>query len=94
MIRPANVICAALAVDHVVGRGHVRFERGGVGDELEGRAWLIDIADRVVFEERGRGMAELVGIERGPDGKSKNLAGVHVLHDDGAVVGVGACSML
>ena len=35
-------------------------------------------------------MAELVGIECGANGERENLAGVHVLHDDGAVVGLGA----
>ncbi len=39
---------SALAVDHVVGRGDVLVERGGVGDELEGRARLVDIADGVI----------------------------------------------
>ena len=35
-------------------------------------------------------MAELVGIEGGANGERENLAGVDILHDDGAVVGVGA----
>ena len=37
----------------------------------------------------GRGVAEVVGVEGGADGERKNLAGMYVLHDDGAVVGVG-----
>ena len=75
---------AALAVDRVVGRGHVLVERGGVGDELEDGAWLVDIADGVVLEQLGRGVAKVVGIEGGSNGESENLAGVHVLHDDGS----------
>ena len=41
---------AALAIDHVVGRGHLLIERRGVGDQLEDRARLVDIADRVICE--------------------------------------------
>ncbi len=85
MTRPSDGDLAALAVDHVVGRGDVLIHRRGVGDELEGRAGLVDVADRVVAQQCGRGVAKLVGIERGPDGEGENLAGVHVLHDDGAV---------
>ena len=76
---------AALAVDHVVGRGHVLVERRGVGDQLEGRAGLVDVADGVVAQQLGRGVAKVVGIEGGPDGERENLAGVHVLHHDGSV---------
>ena len=77
---------AALAVDRVVGRGDMLIERGRVGDQLEDRAGLVDIADRVVPQQCRRGVAKVVGVERGPDGERQNLAGVHVLHDDGAVV--------
>ena len=80
---------AALAVDHVVGVGDVLIERRGVGDQLEGRAGLVDIAHRVILQQRGSGAAKLVGIEGGANGERENLAGVHVLHDHGAVVGVG-----
>ena len=76
---------AALAVDHVVGRDHVLIERRRVGDQLEGRARLVDIADRVVAQQRRRGVAKLVGIEGGPNGERQNLAGVHVLHHHRAV---------
>ena len=34
-------------------------------------------------------MAEIVGVEGGTNGESENLAGVYVLHNDGAIVGVG-----
>ncbi len=34
-------------------------------------------------------MAKIVGIESGANGERENLAGVHVLHDDGAVEGLG-----
>ncbi len=78
----------ALAVDHVVGLGDVRVERGGVGDQLEDGSGLVDVADGMVFEQRRRGVPKVVGIEGGADGERKDLAGVHVLHDDGAVVGV------
>ncbi len=75
----------ALAVDHVVGRGDLRVHGRGIGDELEGRAGLVDIADGVVAQQVGLGVAKLVGIEGGTDGEGENLAGVHILHDDGAV---------
>ena len=39
---------AALAVNHVVGRGHVLLQRRRIGNQLEDRARLIDVADRVV----------------------------------------------
>ena len=89
MMRPQHRDLAALAIDQVVGRGHALIERRRVGDQLERRAGLVHIADRVILQQRGRGVAKLVGIERGPNGERENLAGVHVLHDDGAVVGLG-----
>ncbi len=80
---------SALAIDQVIGLGHLLIKRRGVRHELERRARLVDIADRVVLQQRGRGVAKLVGIECRPNGESENLPGVHVLHHDGAVVGVG-----
>ena len=41
---------AALAVDHVVGRGHVLVQRRRVSDQLERRTRLVDVADRVVAQ--------------------------------------------
>ena len=80
---------AALAVDVVVGRDGVLVERRGVSDQLEDRAGLVDIADGVVAEQCRRGVAKVVGVEGGADGQGENLAGVHVLHDHGAVEGLG-----
>ena len=80
---------ASLAVDHVVGRGYMLVEGGGVGDQLEGRTRLVDIANRVIAQQRRRGVAKLVGIEGGTDGQRQNLAGVHVLDDYGAVIRMG-----
>ena len=37
----------------------------------------------------GRGVAKVVGIEGGANGEGQNLAGVHVLHHDGAVERLG-----
>ncbi len=80
-----DVDLAALAIDHVIGLGNGLIHRRGVGDELEDGTGLIDVADRVVAQQVGRGVAKLIGIECGTDGEGQNLAGVHVLHDDGAV---------
>ena len=77
----------ALAIDQVVRFSDVRVERGRIGDQLEDGARLIDVADRVIFEQRRRGVAKVVGVEGGAHGERENLAGVHVLHHDGAVVG-------
>ena len=79
---------AALAVDHVVGLGYALVQCRRIRDELEDGAGLVDIADRVVFEQRGRGVAKVVRIEGGANGESQNLPCVHILHDDGSVIGV------
>ncbi len=80
---------STLAIDHVVGFCDLRIDRGGVGDQLEDRAGFVNVADGVVLEQLGRGVAKVVGVECGADREGKNLASVHVLHHDGAVVGVG-----
>ena len=79
---------ATEAIDQIVRMGDLLIQRGSVSDELECRARLIDIADGVVLEKRWGGVAELVGIECGTDGEGEDLAGVDVLHDNGAIVGV------
>ena len=66
---------SSLAVDHVVRSGDVLLECRGVGDQLEDRAGLVDVADRVVLQQRGRGVAGLVGIEGGTDGEGQDLTG-------------------
>ena len=81
---------AALAVDLVVGRGYMLIEGRGIGDQLEDRARLVDVADRVVAQQHRRSVAEVIGVEGGADGQSQNLAGMHVLDDHGAVVRMGA----
>src|SRR5208282_3824984 len=52
-----------LAIDHVVGFGDVRVERGGVRDELEDGSGLVDVADGMVFEQLRRGVPKVVGVE-------------------------------
>jgi hypothetical protein len=80
---------AALAVDHVVGRGGMLVQRGRVGDQLEDRARLVDIADGVVAEQLWRGVAEEVWVEGWADGQRQNLAGMHVLDDHRGVSRLG-----
>ena len=88
MTRPARVIWPPWQSIMSSGLATLRIERGGIGDQLEDGARLIDVAHGVVFEQRRRGVAKVVGVEGGANGERENLAGVHVLHDDGAVVGV------
>ena len=83
--RPKRLICSALAVDHGVGRDQVLIKRGRVGDQLERRAGLVNVAHRAVTQQIRRGVAKLIGIERGPDGQRKNLAGMHILHHHRAI---------
>ena len=56
---------AHLAVEHFVGAGDFFFEAGGDGNHLEGRAGLVDVADRVVFERSGRISFRLLGLKVG-----------------------------
>src|ERR1035438_10312453 len=72
---------ATLAVDWIIRRGYMLIESGRVSDQLEDRSGLVDIADRVVAQERRSRVAEEVGIEGGSDGQRENLACMHVLHD-------------
>ena len=76
---------SAGAIDHVVGFGDARVHGCGIRDEFEGGPGLVDVADRVVAEHIGRGVANLVGIEGGTNGEGQNLPGMHILHDDRAV---------
>ena len=76
---------AALAVDHVVGSCDVLLQRRRIGDQLEDRARLVYVTDRVVAQQLRRGVAKVIGVERGADGQGQNLAGMHVLHYHSAV---------
>ena len=40
----------ALAIDHVIGRGHVLIERGRIRHQLERRARFVHVADRMVAQ--------------------------------------------
>ena len=81
---------SALAVDQVIGLGHSLVEGRRIRYQLERRAGLVHIADCVIAQQRGRGVAKLVGIERGPNGERENLARVHILHHHRPVVRMGA----
>ena len=81
---------AALAVDHVVGRGYMLFQRRRIRDQLEDRAGLVDVADGMIAQQFRRGVAKVVGVEGGADGEGQNLAGVHVLDNHCAVGRLGA----
>ena len=69
--------------------GHALVECGRIGNQLERRAGLVDVADRMILQQRRSGVPKLVRIERWPNCERENLAGMHVLHDDSAIVGVG-----
>src|SRR5580704_7232656 len=81
---------AATAIHHGVGSDRFLFQGCRVGYWLEGRAGLVDVAYSVISEQIGGCVTEVIRIERGPDGEGENLAGVRILHDDGAVLRVGA----
>ena len=44
----------------------------------------------MIFEQTRGGMSKVVGIEGGAHGEGKNLTGLRILHDHGAVQGMGA----
>ena len=71
--------------------GRVSFSSSaaGNGDQLEGRAWLVDVADRVIFQFLRRDLAGQVGIERRPVGQRQDFSGLRILHNDGARLGMG-----
>src|SRR6185437_7603331 len=87
MDNPAEKIdLAALAVDHRVRRDQVLVQRGRIADQLECRAGLVYVAYGTIDQFGRRDAAGIVGIEAGPDGEGQNLAGVHILNDDGSVL--------
>src|SRR5579883_3638726 len=81
---------ASAAVHRCIRRNGFFLERSRIGDKLEGRAWLIDIADGVVFQQVCCGVAKVIRIKRRPNGEGQYLAGVWVLDNDGAVFSVRA----
>jgi len=73
---------ALLAVDHLRRRDAPFFEPGGAGDDLEGRARLVEVLDRMVAPRILREVAEAVRVEVGKRREREDRAAVRVHHDD------------
>ncbi len=82
---PGNGNLSAGAIDHVIGLGDGLIHGRRIGDELEDGARLIHVADRVVAQHIGRGMANLIRVEGRTNGEGQDLSRMNVLHDHGAV---------
>ena len=78
-----------IAVDDFVEPRQVLFEDGGIGDRLEDRTGLIDVAHGVIFERGGSDFLREVGVKSGPVRQRQDLARPRVLHHDGCGLGLG-----
>ncbi len=75
---------AVLAIDVVFRRHHMLIDRRRVGNDLEHRARLVDIADGAVLQRLGRDVVKHIGIEGGPVRQRQNFAGARIFHHDGS----------
>ena len=94
--RQHAVVVAAELVDHPVPdpqdarsgvddcgrRHHALFDRGGRGDDLEGRARFVEVLDGAIAPRRFRRIREGVRIERRLVGHRQDLAGRGIQDDD------------